>query len=86
MLLIYRGLTAAFGMSFVFASYTKLKLSDATVLINTNPIWTTFLAFIFLGEKLSRKLLICCLISFVGIVLVSRPEFLFNNVYSEENN
>ena len=78
-LLIYRGVFSTFSMTFVFICYTKLKISDATVLIHTNPIWSIFLALFFLGERLSLKKCVCCFISFIGIILVSRPNFLFDN-------
>lgn len=70
-------------MLVVFETFKLLNMSDAIVVANTNPIWTSFLAAIFLGEKLTRKSLLFCMISFIGIVLIVKPNFIFGN---EESN
>ncbi|KAL4441178.1 hypothetical protein ABPG74_002128 [Tetrahymena malaccensis] len=76
-LMIVRGVVGGIAMLLVFESFKLLNLSDAIVVTNTNPIWTTFLASIFLGENLSKKSVIFCFISFIGIVLIIKPAFIF---------
>jgi len=78
-LLILRGLLGGISMTCVFTCLTLMKISDGVVMINTNPIWTNFLAICFLGEHFSKKSLLFCLVSFIGIVFVSRPSFLFDS-------
>lgn len=77
-LLVLRGFFGGSTIICVFACLTMMNISDAVVLINTNPIWTNFLAFFFLAEPFSKKSIFLCLLSFVGIILVCRPAILFN--------
>ncbi|EAR93814.1 integral membrane protein DUF6 containing protein (macronuclear) [Tetrahymena thermophila SB210] len=88
-LLSIRGILGGLAMTCVFTCLTLMSVSDGVVMVNTNPIWTNFLAFFFLGEHLSKKALGFCLISFIGIVLVSRPASIFgesSNSHSEAQN
>jgi len=54
-------------------------LSDATVLTFLIPILTGFSGAIFLKEPLSLKELLAGLCSFVGVILIARPQFLFGS-------
>lgn len=72
-----RGILGGIAMLLVFNSYKLLNLSDAVVVTNTSPLFTCFLAVPFLGEKISKKSVFFCLLSFVGIIMVVRPEFIF---------
>ncbi|MAG29888.1 MAG: EamA family transporter [Deltaproteobacteria bacterium] len=75
--LLIRGLLGFAGLSCVFAAVTHLPLAEATVLQYLHPAITAILAGIFLGESISRRLLLATLISLVGVVLVARPSSLF---------
>lgn len=52
-------------------------MSLVTVLFYTRPIFTLFKASFQLGEKISIYDIITTLFSFIGIVCVIQPEFLF---------
>ncbi|EAR95801.1 integral membrane protein DUF6 containing protein (macronuclear) [Tetrahymena thermophila SB210] len=84
-LLTLRGLLGGLNMTFVFTCFTLMTISDGSILVNTSPIWTNFLAAIFLGEQLSKKAVGFCMLSFVGIILVCRPAFLFGQSESSED-
>ncbi|KAL4478904.1 hypothetical protein ABPG72_009730 [Tetrahymena utriculariae] len=84
-LLSIRGILGGLGMTCIFTCITLMSVSDGVVMVNTNPIWTNFLAFFFLGEHLSKKTLGLCLISFIGIVLVSRPASIFGEIHNSHN-
>ncbi|EAR97533.2 integral membrane protein DUF6 containing protein (macronuclear) [Tetrahymena thermophila SB210] len=78
-LMALRGILGAIVMLLAFTSYKLLTLSDAVVVTNTTPLFTCFLSVPYLGEKLTKKQIFYSLLSFIGIVLVVRPAFLFNS-------
>ncbi|KAL4472390.1 hypothetical protein ABPG74_018339 [Tetrahymena malaccensis] len=84
-LLSLRGLLGGLNMTFVFTCFTLMTISDGSILVNTSPIWTNFLAAIFLGEQLSKKAIGFCMLSFLGIILVCRPAFLFGEKSSSQD-
>ncbi|OQS06486.1 CorA Metal Ion Transporter (MIT) Family, partial [Thraustotheca clavata] len=65
------------AMSTSFYAYSHMVLSEASVIIFTAPIITCVLSVCFLGEKLDFVGMTCIMVSFCGILCVSRPEFLF---------
>ncbi|KAL4427178.1 hypothetical protein ABPG74_013382 [Tetrahymena malaccensis] len=83
-LMVSRGLLGGITAIIMFQSFKYLNISDCVVFGNTNPIWTNFLAAMFLGEKLTKKSLIFCLISFFGMLLIIKPDFLLD-LSVEEN-
>ncbi len=48
-----------------------LNLSVAAVLMYTAPIFVMIISLIFLNEKLTPTKVICCLLAFIGVALVS---------------
>ncbi|CAK4191996.1 unnamed protein product [Aphanomyces euteiches] len=80
-LLALRAIIGYAAMTLSFYAYSAMVLSEAQVIICSAPI-ITFLfvrpcSVCFLGEKLDQVNLICVLVSFVGVVCVARPAFLF---------
>lgn len=76
-LLGLRGLFGFLALLCNFGSLSLMPLSDATVLHQTQPIWTTVFAAIFLAEPTNRRIWLATLVSLTGVVLVARPEFIF---------
>ncbi|EWS72540.1 integral membrane protein DUF6 containing protein (macronuclear) [Tetrahymena thermophila SB210] len=83
-LMVSRGLLGGITAIIMFQSFKYLNISDAVVFGNTNPIWTSFLAAIFLGEKLTIKSLIFSFISFLGMLLIIKPDFFFEATLDKE--
>ncbi|KZV77765.1 DUF6-domain-containing protein [Peniophora sp. CONT] len=81
LLLVFRGFIGQvfFGLFGVYFSLRYLSLSDATVLTFLAPIFTGIASAIVLKEPFSRKELLAGLCSFVGVILIARPQFLFGN-------
>ena len=77
--LFLRGLTGFIALSAIYLALTKLPLADATVLQYTNPVFTAFLAAIFLGEPISRRDWGGTALSLAGVVLIAKPSFLFGS-------
>ena len=67
------------SISCIYGSFTKLPLGDATVCISTTPIFTALLAYVFLKESwhiFDAAATFTCL---GGVVLITRPTFLFGS-------
>lgn len=75
--LLARGLIGFVGMHCYFYSVTVLPLADATVIQLTNPLLVAVAAPLVLREALRRSDLAGVLLGLTGVVLLSRPGFLF---------
>jgi len=77
--LVARGLLGAAAMACWYASLGRLPLGDAVAVSLIGPPLTALLAFALLGEALGAAGVAGCLAAFVGVVVVSRPPFLFGD-------
>lgn len=77
LLLALRGIFGFAALSCFFYSVTQLPLAEATVIQFTNPVFTALFAAFFLGEKTSSKLWLSILLSFGGVLAITRPAILF---------
>jgi drug/metabolite transporter (DMT)-like permease len=77
-LLIVRGLVGFLGLYAFYFSVVHMRLADATVIQNTNPIFSALLAAWLLREGLRAPELIAMAVSLGGVVLIARPSFLFD--------
>ncbi|AKF04744.1 DMT family transporter [Sandaracinus amylolyticus] len=75
--LVVRGLLGFVGLHCYYFAVTRLPLADATVIQLTNPLMVAVAAAIFLHEPLRRSDLAGIALGLGGVVLVSRPTFLF---------
>lgn len=69
---------AGFGLAGVilnFYAITHLTLADSTMLGKLSPIFVTIMACLFLKEKIDKEQIIGIFITFVGALLVIKPEF-----------
>ncbi|KAI9459250.1 hypothetical protein BJY52DRAFT_1149260 [Lactarius psammicola] len=78
-MLVLRGLSGSMALFGVYFSLQHLSLSDATVLTFLAPILTGFSGAALLKEPLSIGETLAGLCSFLGVVLISRPQFLFGS-------
>lgn len=78
-LLALRGLFGTLALACNFGSLALMPISDATVLHQTQPLWTTLLAALFLAEPTSRTIGLASLVALGGVILISRPAFLFGD-------
>lgn len=78
-LLFTRSLSGLLAMSCNFYVLGKLSLGDASMLVNTFPIFVALLSFLFLDERPSRVLLTWIAVAMAGIILILRPQFDFIN-------
>ena len=82
-LLLSRGAVGALALMCVYYAITHLPLAEATVLQYLHPMFTAVLALIFLKEHIQISTMLSILFSFLGLLLVARPEFLFGVIQSD---
>jgi len=76
-LLLSRGMVGALALMCVYYAITHLPLAEATVLQYLHPMFTAVLALIFLKERIQASTLLSVVFSFIGLLLVARPEIIF---------
>ncbi|KAG0175469.1 hypothetical protein DFQ28_000773 [Apophysomyces sp. BC1034] len=77
--LVFRGLVGSIGLALFFYSITQLPLADATVVFFLGPTFTAILAAAILGEAFTLFDGVCSILCMAGVVLVSKPQFLFGD-------
>ena len=68
-----RGLLIALSTLFYFISIRDNAIPDAITLFFIEPFLVMILAAIFIGEKLHRRRIVCCVFGFIGVIIVLRP-------------
>lgn len=76
-LLLSRGTVGALALMCVYYAITNLPLAEATVLQYLHPMFTAILALIFLKERIQTSTMLSIVFSFIGLLLVARPEIIF---------
>jgi len=76
-LLAARGLTGFAALICVFYAITHLPLAEAMVLQYLHPMFTAVLALLFLKELIKVGTIICIALSFLGVLIIVQPSFLF---------
>jgi drug/metabolite transporter (DMT)-like permease len=79
-LLVVRGLMGFAALSCFFYALVHLPLADATVIQYTNPVWTAWLGWWLLDERLSPGEAALSAAGLLGVVLIARPTVLFGGV------
>jgi drug/metabolite transporter (DMT)-like permease len=76
-LLLARGVWGFTALSCGFYAMTHLPLAEATMIQYLHPVFTAVLAAIVLGERADRSLAASVVFGTLGVLLVTRPSFLF---------
>lgn len=72
-LLIWRGAIGSVALLCVYAALARLPLASATVLQYLYPTFTALLAWLVLGERIGRRVLLAVLVGWAGVLLVAQP-------------
>lgn len=81
-LLFARGFIGSLALFCVYYAVSNLPFAEATVLQYLNPIITAIFAVIFLKEALHSSVIVCTILSLLGLVILVRPEFIFGDMSS----
>lgn len=72
-LLMLRGALGSVALLCVYAALAVLPLAAATVLQYLYPTFTALMAWLMLGERIGRRLLLASALGWLGVVLVAHP-------------
>jgi drug/metabolite transporter (DMT)-like permease len=81
-LLIFRGLVGTMALLLFFYNTATISLSEATIYVQTAPIFIAIFSFLFLKENIKGTSWFAIVIGFLGIYLILNPE---NNRISFES-
>lgn len=76
-LLLLRGAVGACALICFYAAVVHLPLAEATVIHQTAPLFTAIFAAAFLHERITARALWSLGGAFAGVVMISRPDWLF---------
>lgn len=76
-LLVWRGVMGWASLTSYFLAISSLHLADAVLLNYTSPFFTALLAALWLGEKLTRRTVMCLAGATVGVAFVVGPQGAF---------
>lgn len=77
--LIMRGTCGFFGVFGMYFALMYLSISDAVLITFLSPTLAIILAWVVLRERINRWEVLGSVTSFVGVVLIIRPPFLFGH-------
>uniref|UniRef100_A0A1A8FP62 Solute carrier family 35 member G1 n=1 Tax=Nothobranchius korthausae TaxID=1143690 RepID=A0A1A8FP62_9TELE len=75
--LVLRGFFGSNAMILLYYAVQQMSLADATVIMFSNPVFTSLLAWIFLKEKCTIWDCVFTVFTITGVILIARPPFLF---------
>jgi drug/metabolite transporter (DMT)-like permease len=81
-LLLQRGILGAAALACFLFSLTHLPLAEATLIQYMNPVFAILVAHWWFGERMVRGEWFALVASLIGVVLITRPAFLFGGAAS----
>ncbi len=78
-LLLLRGFLGTFALFCIFKALTILPIATATVIQYIYPTFTVICAYFILKEPILKRIFYSLIIGWLGIILVSQPEWISNN-------
>ena len=81
---LYIFLRAATGSAGVFGNFyaiDRIVLSDAAILNKMAPFFTILFSFLLIKEKIKPVPLLCCIVAFLGAMLIVKPSFDFSKMF-----
>lgn len=70
---LYRAIAGNLGVGFVFWTYARLPMTDATAILFAAPLFVTTLSPVLLKEKIDLYRWSAVIVGFTGILLIARP-------------
>ena len=81
--LILRGILGTLALFCIFKALTILPIATATVIQYIYPTFTVICAYFILKEYINKRIIFSIIIGWLGIILVSQPEWNTSNDYSK---
>ena len=74
-LLVLRALLGTVGIFANFYALSHITIAEGQTLNKTAPFFTVLFAWLFLGEKASRRQVLPLVLAFIGVALIAKPGF-----------
>lgn len=71
---LWRGVVGLAAMYGFFYAIAKLPLASAMVFTYSSPVFIPLIAWLFLKEKITARMMIAAVLGFVGVLLICRPD------------
>jgi drug/metabolite transporter (DMT)-like permease len=81
-LLLQRGILGAAALACFLFSLTHLPLAESTLIQYMNPVFAILVAHWWFGERMGRSEWVALTASLTGVLLITRPAFLFGGAAS----
>ncbi|XP_060533993.1 solute carrier family 35 member G1 [Cylas formicarius] len=78
-MLLLRCFTGTAGLMLSFYAFRHMPLSDASVIVFSVPVFTSIFARMFLKEPCGWFNVFSIILTFIGVVLITRPPIIFGN-------
>ena len=78
-LLLIRGLLGTIALFCIFKALTVLPIATATVIQYIYPTFTVICAYLILKEYIYKRIIFSIIFGWLGIILVTQPEWTNNN-------
>ena len=78
-LLLLRGLFGTIALFCIFKALTVLPIATATVIQYIYPTFTVICAYLILKEFILKRIIFSIIIGWIGIILVTQPEWTSNS-------
>lgn len=78
-ILVLRCFVGTTGLMLSFYAFRHMPLADASVVIFSTPVFVAIFARLFLREACGMFNVITILLTLIGVVLITRPPFLFDD-------
>ena len=83
-ILCLMGLAGTCQILFVFLALERIPVGDATVIQFTAPVFTMTFSFLLLGVSCTLFDTFCGCVSFIGVVIMTKPSVFFGSSLKEE--
>lgn len=83
-LCVIRSISGYLSFVLCFYAYLFMNFADACTIVMSSPIFVAPIAAIFLKERLTVFNMVAIVVTIVGVVLITRPEFIFGNIQGLE--
>ena len=74
-LLVLRATLGTVGIFSNFYALSHITIAEGQTLNKTAPFFTVLFAWLFLGEKATRRQIVPLLLAFLGVILIAKPGF-----------
>ena len=83
--LFLRGFIGGVSNLCFFYAVAHMPVGDANTLVFTSPVFTALFAICLVGEKWHWLDIICTLLTFAGVLCVTKPSFIFGDIGQHED-